>query len=94
MCFRDNWKAACSDLIVSVRMSILCFLALLRSSIALFHCAITRRMCAMDIARNELDFNNTIMNLLTGATLASLLHLPVVAITNDREAICVIDRQR
>ena len=34
------------------------------------------------------------MELLTVATLASLLHLPVVAMTNDRELICVIDRQR
>ena len=34
------------------------------------------------------------MELLTGATLASLLHLPVVVMTNEREAICVIDRQR
>ena len=58
MCFRDNWKAACSDLIVSVRMSILCFLALLRSLIALLFCAVTRRICVMDIARNQLDFNN------------------------------------
>ena len=30
----------------------------------------------------------------TGATLASLLQLPVVAFTSEREAICVIDRQR
>ena len=60
MCLRDNWKAACSDLIVFVRMSILYFLALLRSSIASLYCAITRWMCAMDIARNELDFSNRI----------------------------------
>ena len=58
MCLRDNWKAACSDLIVFVRMSILYFLALLRSSIASLYCAMTRWMCAMDIARNELDFSN------------------------------------
>ena len=36
------------------------------------------------------------MELLTVATLASFLHLPVVAMTNEseRELICVIDRQR
>ena len=96
MCHRDNWKATCSAFIVSVRMSILCFLALLRSLIAFLYCAVTRRMCVMDIVINELDFKNTIMNSITVATLILLLHLPVVAMTYEskREAICVIDRQR
>ena len=96
MCHRDNLKAACSVFIVSVRMPILCFLALLRFFIALLYCAVTRQMCVMDIVINEFDFNNTLMNLITGATMASPLQLPLVAMTNEseRELICVIDRHR
>ena len=75
MCHRDNWKAACSVFIVSVRMPILCFLALLRFLIALLYFAFTRRMCAMDIARNEFDFDNRMDEFVnwcyTGMTLTS-----------------------
>ena len=75
MCHRDNWNAACFDLIVSVCMSILCFLAFLRSSIASLCCAIPRRMCTMEIAINELDFNNRMDGIVnwcyTGITLTS-----------------------
>ena len=75
MCHRDNWKAACSVFIVSVRMSILCFLALLRFLIALLYCAITKHICAMNIAFNELDLNNRMDGIVnccyTGITLTS-----------------------
>ena len=100
----------CASLCVCVTVGKLHALILLSSCVCLFcisslcyalpllRCIVQLRDECAQWTLREMNSTSVIelMELLTVATLASFLHLPVVAMTNEseRELICVIDRQR